>query len=587
MKLKKLFIDGYRCLCDINILFEEDLTVIVGENDCGKSSIIDCIKLITSSKNVESDDFNYEKDEIVIKAETDDMIFEKRYSKEDENIVNSSPLLAIPKEEYINRIMEFLNTGSLDIEEENVIEQIKNLGRQFGQTVRSNTNISNLRDRLLEQLSEYDSENFKIENAQLPELNSIQLDGKHFENVSSFFKEVFLKERQTNIWNERINDEKSIVQFVRDKLGEYSEQIREQITEKGIKEKLKLYIKDLTDIRIQPEFEPKDLNFNAKVQFLENEREINIEKKGDGTKRRITMALLEYKKEEKINNEEDDIQLYLLDEPDTHLHVKAQLELFNILKEFSVNGRQVIISTHSPFIINAVKPKQIRLVYQPVSNVSKIKTLNENRDLSDIILRDLGIENTYLYFSKYILLVEGETEEAFIPKMYQKIHGITLKSDLIKIINVQGIKNIYGFSRAILELTNKENLYVLMDNDAQPETVELLDELELPEENTFIVGNREFEDSFSSEVIYEAWKKYIEDSGREIRDNSNWTIENIERLKNECTEDENKKFSSKLKTLSAGTKKFTKPIFGAALGDYCSEEQLPQPLKELLIKLSS
>ena len=148
------------------------------------------------------------------------------------------------------------------------------------------------------------------------------------------------------------------------------------------------------------------------------------------------MALLEYKKEEKIDNKEDQIQLYILDEPDTHLHVRAQLELFNILKDFSNNGRQVIIATHSPFIINAVKPKQIRLVYQPVSNESKIKALSDDRDLSDTILRELGIENTYLYFSKYILLVEGEIEEAFIPKIYQKFN-ISTNSDLIKIINVQ------------------------------------------------------------------------------------------------------------------------------------------------------
>lgn len=187
----------------------------------------------------------------------------------------------------------------------------------------------------MEQLADFDSTNLTIENAQFPELNSIQLGGRDFENISSFFKEVFLKERQAKIWNEKINDQETIVDFIDNKLDDYSRQISPQITEKGIKDKIKLYIKDLTDIVITPEFEPKDLNFNAKVQFLEDEKEINnIEKKGDGTKRRITMALLEYKKEERIDSEEEQIQLYILDEPDTHLHVRAQL----VICQGSVKG---------------------------------------------------------------------------------------------------------------------------------------------------------------------------------------------------------------------------------------------------------
>ena len=38
MKIKKLTVDGFRCLLGFEVKFEDDLTVIVGENDAGKSS---------------------------------------------------------------------------------------------------------------------------------------------------------------------------------------------------------------------------------------------------------------------------------------------------------------------------------------------------------------------------------------------------------------------------------------------------------------------------------------------------------------------------------------------------------------------
>lgn len=57
-------------------------------------------------------------------------------------------------------------------------------------------------------------EDFKIENAHFPNFNNIQLDGKQFENVSSFFKEVFLKEKQSSIWKEKIQPGNTIESFI-------------------------------------------------------------------------------------------------------------------------------------------------------------------------------------------------------------------------------------------------------------------------------------------------------------------------------------------------------------------------------------
>jgi len=54
MKIKILTVDGFRCLLGVEVKFEDDLTVIVGENDAGKSSLIECLKVVTQGRKVEA-----------------------------------------------------------------------------------------------------------------------------------------------------------------------------------------------------------------------------------------------------------------------------------------------------------------------------------------------------------------------------------------------------------------------------------------------------------------------------------------------------------------------------------------------------
>ncbi|MBI1175719.1 MAG: AAA family ATPase [Sideroxydans sp.] len=404
----------------------------------------------------------------------------------------------------------------------------------------------------------------------------------HFENVPAFFKEVFLKEKQASIWQEQIGEGTSIETFVRDHLEEYSREVSAQILERGIIDKLRLFLPELTEIKIEPVFLTRDLNVDAKVKFLEGGNEIAIENKGDGTKRRMTMALLEFKKEQsRIPN--DDQTIYLLDEPDTHLHVRAQLDLVNTVEGFSSAGNQVILTTHSPFIVNAAKPSQVRLLVRH-NGVSKIRSLTHEPTRSSQILRALGIENTHLFFSRRIVIVEGETEESFLPAQYLKQTGRTLSSGLIKTINVRGVHNIVGFSRAILELHDPERIYILCDNDASPELQQLIDELHIPQAHKYQVGTREFEDAFDSSVIQRVWAEYHDDCGKQVPEH--WTTEKIEQVKTQCIAN-GEKFSTALRGLNQGGKAMKKPILGAALGERVEFDELPQQLHELLNELTN
>jgi len=573
MKIKKLTVDGFRCLLGFEVNFEDDLTVIVGENDAGKSSLIECLKVVTQGRKVEKDDFSHGLNQIKISISTDEFEFHKIYDLNDDSVVEAN-LTASPTKEYIEEIRSWLSDENLDLSVQEEQKKVRLIAKTIGLTVRANSNVANLKTAILEK---FNGDDIEIDGATFPSFNNIQLDGRHFEDVSGFFKEVFLKGKQSEIWDERITEDQTIEEFVREKINSYSQHIEQSIRETGVLSRMQLFLKDLTEVKIEPLYYKKDLNIDAKVKFMEYGKEVSIDKKGDGTKRRITMALLEYKKEQALL-EHDTSTIYLLDEPDTHLHVKAQIEFLETVKGFVENGSQVILTTHSPFIINSVKPKKIRLL-ENRNNHSKIKSIESNPDSADIILRTLGIENTYLFFARHIIIVEGETEEKFITSYFIRAFDETLSSSLVKMINCKGIQNIPGFSTALLEIHNSENIHLLFDNDASPELRELIDRLGIPDERQYVVGTKEFEDAFTDQALYSAWCAYLASIDKAIPET--WTVDSIRDLRTQCAASGGK-FSKRIRSLNQGGKTMSKPIFGNALGQHLDDADIPDRLLELI-----
>jgi len=44
--------------------------------------------------------------------------------------------------------------------------------------------------------------------------------------------------------------------------------------------------------------------------------------------------------------------------------------------------------------------------------------LRKGEKSTEMVLRELGIENTYLFFARKVILVEGETEKVFLETVY-------------------------------------------------------------------------------------------------------------------------------------------------------------------------
>ncbi len=103
--------------------------------------------------------------------------------------------------------------------------------------------------------------------------------------------------------------------------------------------------------------------------------------------------------------------ILILDEPFTHLHPAAAKKLAGFIRQYPQH--QYVISTHSPEVINALKPDRIiRVDRDPVSGKSTAKSINAG-SLPEMrsLLRDLGVSLADVFGFEKIVFVEGETEQ--------------------------------------------------------------------------------------------------------------------------------------------------------------------------------
>lgn len=157
----------------------------------------------------------------------------------------------------------------------------------------------------------------------------------------------------------------------------------------------------------------------------------------------------------KIFNAPDE-SLILLDEPETSLHSGAQKRLISFLLDQCIKKKhQIVISTHSPFLIENMPDKSIK-VFSTLSTNGKF-IINNDRNYKEAF-HELEIENT----NKKIILVEDKTAKILIDKILEKLGKAT--QDIFEIKYLPGgADDINQRLTTIMEFGG--DTYVLFDGD--------------------------------------------------------------------------------------------------------------------------
>ena len=150
--------------------------------------------------------------------------------------------------------------------------------------------------------------------------------------------------------------------------------------------------------------------------------------------------------------------LFILDEPDAHIHLSNKMQIKKVLEEYEQN-RQVIITTHSPTLTKAIPKEGIYCLEK-----GKVK---EFKDIVEVTKYLANKEDIYkLLFSKSnILIVEGKTDDKYIKKAIELYKDDFPDLDF-QILRVGGtddenIKNLID----IITLKDEQKIIVLVDRD--------------------------------------------------------------------------------------------------------------------------
>jgi putative ATP-dependent endonuclease of the OLD family len=184
---------------------------------------------------------------------------------------------------------------------------------------------------------------------------------------------------------------------------------------------------------------------------------------GDGRNSQIHLALWSARNNVFTDSGDEplEVNIFCIEEPETHLHPHQQRRLAKYLAE--TLNTQVIITTHSPQITCEFSPSSIIHLY---NNGPDTKAAGDgcNPHITDSII-DFGYRLNIIpaeaFFSTLVFLVEGPSEELFYKALACEI-GIELDRYNISILGVDGV----GFKPYTALLSALNIPYVVRtDND--------------------------------------------------------------------------------------------------------------------------
>ncbi|MCI5116536.1 MAG: DUF2813 domain-containing protein [Candidatus Electrothrix sp. LOE1_4_5] len=243
----------------------------------------------------------------------------------------------------------------------------------------------------------------------------------------------------------------------------------------------------------------RDLSKRFSVNFGESDKNsFSMEYHGMGTRSWASMLTVKAFVELLAKNHEEEAEPFFpvlaAEEPEAHLHPNAQRTLFEQLKD---NTGQVIISTHSPYLVGMSGLNDLRGLVR-TSRAIQATQLVEGLDPEDIniLQREIMRFRGELLFSNALILFEGVTEEQIIPAMFQVYFGKSCFSLGINCISVAG-KNYPPFIKMAMSFGIP--VCIVSDNDGNTQS-EIKSQIRKIKQNALIeLSDDKFYCSFLSE----------------------------------------------------------------------------------------
>ncbi len=211
---------------------------------------------------------------------------------------------------------------------------------------------------------------------------------------------------------------------------------------------------DLQVVDIKEFFKAGDLHVTDTVS---GDRR-RFDQMGTGAQRAIQMALIRYLAD--VRRTEDDRlsrRLLLIDEPELYLHPQGVRRLREALKTLSSAGFQIVFSTHSPLMLSRENAPNTVIVGNTIDDgVTARKPMSqavqdalEDAESQSQTLFELG-NLVDIYFADRVVLCEGKTDRRLLPLAYERLYQRSPDLDHIAFVSVGGCNS---FAKALSVLS--------------------------------------------------------------------------------------------------------------------------------------
>ncbi len=431
MQLKRVRLRNFRCY-ETEIQFEIDnLTVFVGRNECGKSSLFDALAIFFEEVKIDSDD-------ACISGDNTDVSIICEFEDLPENLVIDADHPTNLKDEYLlneNDRLEIRKTYNCSLKTPKVSSVCAYSLHPSSQHLNDllSLKITQLRDRAQELEIDTDGVDLSVSSAIRKRLwsssedlqltsNEIPLDLVGTKQIWDQLKlympsyALFRSDRPSTDQDAEAQDPmkaavKEALQDLEDQLNSIAQRVEDEvgvIAEKTV-EKLKEMHPALAN-ELKPRFSKPNWASVFKIS-LTGDDDVPINKRGSGVRRLILLNFFRAKAEQIAAQKNVPNVIYAIEEPETSQHPDNQRLLLQALQDLSDDPDcQVLISTHTPTLARLVPADNLR--YISIEEDGNRVEHSGSEETYELISKALGVLPDHDV--KLFIGIEGINDEAFL-----------------------------------------------------------------------------------------------------------------------------------------------------------------------------
>lgn len=447
MVIKRVLIENYKSFkgkFEIELL--KDISIIVGDNEAGKTSLLECINLaLTNQINGRSS--IYELTQYMFNVEVVNEYLGKIKGGQTPDLPRINIELYFNNSDDIMALKGINNSRREDCPGIKLsIEFNSSYTEEYKAYIQDREKVTTIPIEYYE-VKWYSFANNSITTRSIP-INSTYIDASSNKMINGADK--YISKIISNVLEDKERAQLAL------NYRKLKESFAEEESVIGVNSKLNTLTDGITDkeIAVSVDFSSKSSWETALTSYLD---QIPFSYAGQGEQSSIKMKLA-------LETNAHDCNIVMIEEPENHLSFSNMNKLINGISN-KCEGKQLIITTHSPYVLNKLGLENLILFGDDKGRL----TLSQlSKETQDYFKKLPGYDTLRLVLAKRSILCEGPSDELIIQKAYLKKYGKLPIEDGIDVITVKGL----SFKRflEIAKLLGKK-VSVVTDNDGDVESL--------------------------------------------------------------------------------------------------------------------